>query len=355
MKKVFYPLLLCIALSSIEAKAQNGFNQLIKSTPADATKLIQAYAEPLFKGVGYGMNSGWTNTARANDFLHLDIRISATAVMVPASDQTFDVTKIGLSNHVGPDNSSNAIAPTFGGNKNATGPVMDIYDNGRKIANFTMPGGQLSYVPTPQIQLTLGVAPNTDISVRGIPKITPSNDLGSVSLIGVGIKHDLLKDFVDKDAHYPVSNFDFAIALGYNHLNYKKGLSVNPDQGAQPANSQGSTDFSNQSMVGHFNSFMVQAIASRKIGIFTPFIAVAYNTATTDASVIGNYPVTTSANALGQQYYTTFTNPVTIHEKSVNNVRGDIGFQLKVKVIRLYASYGLAQYQSVNAGIGFGF
>jgi len=355
MKKFLFPLIGIVSFA-INAQAQNGFSELVKSTPADATKLINAYAEPLFKGVGYGMNSGWANTAKANSFLHVDLRISATSVFVPSSDQYFNVTTIGLSNHIGPDDPTKVMAPSFGASKGITGPLMNIYDdNDRKIANFTMPGGQLGYVPTPQIELTVGAAPNTDVSVRAIPNVTPSKDLGTVSLIGVGIKHDILKDFIDKDAHYPESPYDFAIAVGYNHLNYQRGLSVYPDAGAQPADPKQSTDFTNQKMVGHFNSLIVQAILSRKIGIFTPFAAIGYNTATTNASLVGNYPVTTNANLLGQEYYTTFPNPVNISEKSVNSVRGDIGFQIKAGFIRLYASYGIAQYQSVNAGIGFGF
>ena len=88
---------------------------------------------------------------------------------------------------------------------------------------------------------------------------------------------------------------------------------------------------------------------------FTPFLAVGFNTASTNFNIVGNYPVTTSTNALGtQDYYTIFTNPVTIHETSISSMRADIGFQLNLG-IRIFASATLAQYKSVNGGIGFGF
>src|ERR1700733_8495747 len=123
-----------IAIVSV-ANAQNnnnknnggGFDQLIKSSPGDATKLIQNYAEPMFKGFGIGLNSGWNNTAATKKFLHFDLRVTANVAMVPTSNQSFDVTKIGLSNNIRPDNPAVTIAPTFSGNTSGTTPKMDVY------------------------------------------------------------------------------------------------------------------------------------------------------------------------------------------------------------------------------------
>src|SRR5882757_9464174 len=139
MKKL-YSLITTVVLIAVAlgAHAQNnsssdggGFDQLIKSSPADATKLMQAYANPLFKGFGVGLNSGWNNTASTKKLLHFDLRITASAAFVPVSDKTFDVTKIGLSNNVTPADPTKTIAPTIGGSSN-TGPVMNIKDNNGK-------------------------------------------------------------------------------------------------------------------------------------------------------------------------------------------------------------------------------
>ncbi len=144
MKK-FYTLItsiiLIIMVSQASAQSGNGngnsngsgFDQLIKSSPGDATKLIQNFAEPLFKGFGIGLNSGWNNTAKTKKFLHFDLRISANIAQVPTSAQSFDVTQIGLSNHLQVDPSSTTnIAPTFGGSKSAATPLMDIKDNSQE-------------------------------------------------------------------------------------------------------------------------------------------------------------------------------------------------------------------------------
>lgn len=147
--------------------------------------------------------------------------------------------------------------------------------------------------------------------------------------------------------------FDLAVAFGYSRLNLNIPVSVQPSANAQPANAQQSTDFSNQHIEGHFNSFMAQAIISKKLLFFTPFLSVGYNSANTSVGAIGNYPVT-SSSLIGPRYVT-YTNPVTINEKSINGMRTDLGFQLNLAVFRIYASYSIAQYSSVNGGIGFGF
>ena len=343
--------------AAMSAKAQNGngnnnsggnsFSQLIKSSPADATLLFQYYAEPLFKGLGTGLNSGWNNTAKTKKLLHFDLRITANIAQVPAGDQSFDVTKIGLSNHLQVDPSSTTnIAPTFGGSKNVPTPLMDIKDNnGNTIGTFNMPNGVIKYIPAPDIQLTIGLVHNTDITIRTTPTINIGNNSGSIGEIGFGIKHDIIQDFAGKKP-FP---FDLAIALNYNRINYNAPLNVQPDDGIVPA-SGSQTDFSNQRVHGYFSGTDVQVIFSKKLLFFTPFLSVGYQSANTTFDVLGNYPVTTNAG-----YYTTITNPVLINENSVNGLRADIGFQLNLSVFRIFASYSPGQYQSANAGIGFGF
>ncbi|HVV54021.1 MAG TPA: DUF6588 family protein [Mucilaginibacter sp.] len=355
MKRITaFIVVILMTLIALRSNAQNAFSQLIKSGPDDANKLLNAYAEPLFKGFGTGMNSGWNNTAKTKKFLHFDIRITATGALVPVADKTFDVTKIGLSNHIGPADPNQTITPTFGGDKNAATPTLNVYDdNHQKVGDFQMPAAQISIIPSPQIQLTIGLPKNTDVTVRGIPQINFGSNVGSVSMIGFGLKHDIIQDFVGKKAS-KVIPFDLAIAFGYSRLNMDAALNVQPDQGAQPKDNQQATDFSNQHFAGHFNSFIAQAIISKKLLFFTPFLAVGYNTASANVAAVGNYPVTTGANLSGPTY-TTFTNPINISETSISGFRTDIGFQLTLPVIRFYASYSIAQYQSFNAGLGFGF
>ena len=357
--KRFYPILsafiLVLAASKVKAQTgSGGFSALIQSGPADATKLVNAYGEPLFKGIGVGLNSGWYNTAKTKSLLHFDFRVSVSAAFVPASDKTFDVTQIGLSNNVRPHDASQTIAPTFGGDKNTQGPLLDIYDdNGQKVGSFNTPSGKLGFVPAPQIQLTIGLIQNTDLTVRGIPSVSIGNG-NNISSIGFGLRHDLVQDFVGAKAA-KVIPFDLAVAFGYSHLNMNIGLNVQPDDGSKPKDSQQSTDFSNQHVQATFNNLMIQVIFSKKIAFFTPFASVGYNNTHTVFGALGNFPITTGETITGTSTYTTYTNPINISETSIDGFRADLGFQLTPGFFRIFVSGSLAQYSSVNAGIGFGF
>lgn len=349
IKTLFF--VLSFVLIGLMATAQNGFDQLVRSSPADATKLVQSFADPLFKGLGIGLNSGWNNTAETKKILHFDLRVSANVAMIPTSAKTFDVTQIGLSNHiqVNPTSLSN-ITPTFGGDKNSATPLIDIKDdNGNKIGSFNMPNGVIQYIPTPNIQLIVGIFKNTDFTIRATPTIHIGSNAGSVGMIGLGIKHDIIQDIVGKNANKLIP-FNLAIALNYNRLTYSSTLNVQPDKGTQPATSNTVSDFSNQRLKGNFNGINVQAIISKKILFFTPFLSVGYQSANTTFNVLGNFPVSASSG-----FYATMTDPVHIKENNINNLRTDLGFQLNLFVFRIFASYSPGKYQSANAGIGFGF
>jgi hypothetical protein len=342
-------------LLSTKIQAQDYISALVKSGPGDATKLANAYLQPLFKGFGNGINSGWNNTAKTKSLLGFDLRVSASAVFIPSADKTFDITKIGLSNHVRPTDASRTIAPTIGGSS-GTAPKISVYDdNNQKLETFTLPSGVLSVIPAPQIQLTAGLVYHTEATLRYMPAVNFGSNIGSVSMIGFGLKHNILQDFVGKTADQLIP-IDLAISAGFTHLKYKLPVSVQPDQGARPKDNQQNTDFSNQRVDGSFNGFNAELIVSKKILFFTPFASVGYLTANTNVGLLGNFPITTGINNIVQQQptYTTFTNPITIKENSVNNVKASLGFQLSLAFFKFYASYTASQYQSVNAGIGFG-
>jgi hypothetical protein len=362
MKKLYSLITLVILLTvAFQANAQSsssdnggGFDQLIKSSPGDATKLVQAFANPLFKGFGVGLNSGWNNTAKTKKFLHFDIRITANVAQVPTSDKSFDVTQIGLSSHLTPDaTSTTKIAPTFGGDKDAVTPVMRINDdNGNKISSFSMPKGVIQYIPAPNIQVTVGLVKNTDITIRTTPTIKLGSDAGSVSLFGFGVKHDIIQDFAKKGMVKP---FDLALAVNYNRIKYTKTLNVQPDAGATPAPGQSAADFTTQHIDATFSGLNFQAIISKKLLFFTPFASVGYQTANTDLGMLGNYPLQSTVPGQNNRYVVV-TDPIHIKETSITGMRGDFGFQMNLLILRIYASYSVGgAYNSANAGIGLGF
>ncbi|MFD2866272.1 DUF6588 family protein [Mucilaginibacter antarcticus] len=362
MKKLYFlTTLVVLSAATFKANAQSnddGISDLFKGNPGDVNKLINAYTNPLFKGFGNSLNGGWTNTAKTLTLGHFDLRISASASIIPQADRTFDINALGLTNIKA---TSSPIAPTFGGSDAlSTGiTISDPADpnNPNRQYKTTLPKGVTQYVPAPQIQLTVGLIKNTDVTLRLIPTTKITDDVGSVGMVGFGVKHNIIQDF----AKGAVRPFDLSVAVGYTRLSYNKPLSVRPE--TNNGGTTGSQDYSNQRLEGHFSGWNAQVILSKKFAIITPFVAVGFLTSKTDVGLKGNFPfvtgVTPSAvEADRKPTYTTYANPITIGGSSssqVSGLRADLGFQLELSIVRIYASGSLAEYKSVNAGIGFGF
>lgn len=319
-----------------KASAQQDVGNLFVSGPADATKLINAYFDPLYKGLGIGLGDGWTNTAKSKGFLKFDIRVSASAAFVPQSARSYDVNSLGLSN-IRPAIGSSPIGPTAFGN-NQIGGRMEVYTSSGISTGkfFNLPQGVgFHVVPSAQIQATLGLPKNIDVTLRAMPKIKLSDDLGSLSMIGFGAKFELLPLFMGKSEKLvPV---DIAIAAGFTQ--YKYSLDLNIDNQAS----------SDQRISAKFNGINVDAIVSKNILFFTPFASIGYQTSNTNLKALGTYRFDT-----GLASTVTYTDPVSVNQTDIDGIRASLGFQLKFGFFKLYGSYTAAKYNMVNAGIGLG-
>ncbi len=344
----------CLVVSISSVFAQDGVSQLIKSGPADAQKLAQAYLNPLFKGLGFGMNSGWYNSAKAKNLGRFDIRIQGSGAFVPTSDQSFNVTTLGLSNKTRVASSSSPITPTaFGDDKQ--GSELVIYsDDNKEVGRFNMPNGTgLKIVPSPQIQVTVGIIKNTDISLRYSPEIGKGSSYGSVQVLGFGVKHEVTNLFFGKAAK--IIPIDIAVGFGYNQIKYKYQIK----QADQVDDSKSGQNL-NQRVEGTFSGYTFDAILSKKLAVFTPFVSVGYNTAKTDIGMLGKYivrtkgPTITDPTASQSDKFSTFVDPVRLNQKDINGLRGSVGFELHLLFFRLYGAYSVGEYTAATAGIGFG-
>lgn len=325
-------------LFSSNLKAQDDVGELFKSGPADATKLVNAYMSPLFRGLGVGLNSGWTNTAKTKNTLRFDLRITATAAFVPSSDQTYDVRNLGLQN-IRPDNANVTTGPTAMGD-DAEGALMRLYANGTPTSEtFRLPQGSgIHFVPAPQVQLTVGLPKNIDISLRYMPD-TKLGDFGTIGLYGVGAKVEVLPLILGKtEKLIPV---DVAVLAAITRLNYNLPLEV------------GDNPNPNQNIDLKLNGFNLEAIISKKLLFFTPFASVGYNSSNTDLRALGTYEFDTPT-PLNPNAKTTFNDPVTIKQTDLSGMKASVGFQMNLAFFRIYASYTAAKYSYANAGIGFG-
>ncbi|MFI5453756.1 DUF6588 family protein [Pedobacter sp. UC225_61] len=324
-------------LLPLNLMAQEDVGDLFKASPADATKLIDAYINPLFKGLGVGLNSGWNTSAKTKGFLRFDLRITGTLAFVPKSDQTYNTNGLGLQN-VSPATGSNGIGPTAFGDDNE-GALMKF--NADPTKTFRLPQGTgIHFVPSPQVQLTVGLPKNIDVSLRLVPNVKLGEDAGTINMFGIGAKVEVLPLLMGKkDKLLP---FDLAVALGLTRLNYNLPLDINNGK------------YANQKVDIKINGFSADAIISKSLLFFTPFASVGFNTSKSNLSALGTYDfdAPTIANPNGTQ---TYTDPVAIKNNDISGLKASLGFQLKLSFFKIYASYTQAQYSYVNGGIGFGF
>ena len=74
MKK-YVLIFLSVFTLSFSAKAQDGFENILLGSSADAKKLMQGYFAPAMEGFINGMNNGWYHTAKVHKVLGFDLTI----------------------------------------------------------------------------------------------------------------------------------------------------------------------------------------------------------------------------------------------------------------------------------------
>src|SRR5690606_18193580 len=117
----------------------------------------------------------------------------------------------------------NSITPTISGPE-VDGAKMQIGDTPDPNKQFDLPDGiGLNIIPSPQVQLTIGLPKNIDLSFRYVPTLD-LDDVGKVDLFGVGAKVEVLPIiFGKKEKLLP---FDLAVAVGYTQLTWNIPLEV---------------------------------------------------------------------------------------------------------------------------------
>lgn len=344
---------MCVMTVPLFTTAQTGpsVNGLITNFPSDVTKLSEAFFKPLFKGYGFGMNSGWYNSAKTKNLFKFDLRIQGSAAFVPESDQTFAINNLGLSQYTQAKSTNTSPAIFSQDQPGATVSFKD--DSGNEVTTYNLPASSgINFAPSPQVQLTVGLIQNTEISIRYTPKIgSETGSFGGVQILGFGAKHEITNLFFGRAAS--VVPVDIAVGFGYNQLKYDYKLPL-----ANQLNDKNDGKDLNQRVNVKLQGYTVDAILSKKLAIFTPFISVGYNTSKTELNVLGDFVLKTGATftppATTTPKYSTFTDPVKINQTDISGFRGSVGFSLHLLIFRLYGAYSVGDYTAATAGIGLG-
>jgi hypothetical protein len=331
------------------AQDDNDISGFLNAAPADAAKLITAYVQPAIEGISYGMTGGWYTTAKAHKSFGVDLGISLNTVFLPASRNYFNPLTLGLTSGAAFENINNPTlgAPTVMGPEDETEytftydpdgqsgslPTQSFVVNGPKgldVASYTGTGE--APVPVPMIQLGVGIIKNTDLKIRFVPE--QNIDGTKIKMLGIGVMHDI-KQHISSIKLLP---FDISVLLAYNNVSGTSGLTNSDTNDALPDSKDGKMNYT-------FNSYIIQALISKKISVITFYGGVGYQMVKTKVDVLGTYTIDASPASF------TLKDPVMIDFKN-NGFKLNGGIRLKFGPIYINGEYTLQKYSTVTVGLG---
>lgn len=349
MKKLIF--LICSGFILQAAYSQTNVVEFLKAGKKDANTLFKAYLDPYAMALGDGLNNGWYNSAETHKLFGFDLSITVSAIQIPERDQTFDISKLGLSK-ISVESGGN-IAPTVAGS-DTKGPRLQIKDDsGKPIASFNSPNGAgLDILPVPMVQLGFGLLPHTDVIGRYVPEIKYNNDGDDmkVGFWGIGVKHNF-KEWIPVIKALP---FDASLFASYSAVDAQSELSFDPNDFSD---GNVTVSFGNQGQMLKVNTNTTKygLVVSKKVGVLTVFGGIGKSKSESTVDLIGKYIISTEIPIAGTTITTKeeLVDPIAIRFES-NNLSLDAGLRLKLAFFSLFGSVNKAEYLSYNAGISLG-
>lgn len=188
------------------------------------------------------------------------------------------------------------------------------------------PGTNQNYVAAAVPQLTIGSLWNSEMLVRYIPPVVFDVNVGRFSFFGIAVKHAFTNWFEDPF-------IDAAVQAGFQHS------TIDNEVGVTKAKLEANTDLL---------AFNIHA--SRRFGMFEPYIGVSYESLESE----GSYTFTLPQNIKDEIGYDIDpqTVPVTLSDSAV---KATFGLTAHVGPLQLFASAGLTKHLIFSGGLSFRF
>lgn len=353
-------LILAFGYSAIGyVNAQVELEGTLRAGPGDASIYLQNYMEPAILSFANGLANGWVNTAKTHKILGLDLTFSVNLASVPDDALQFSYAAAGNWQNLELVSGDGNLPTLAGGNSNnqlqlkAEAEISDGQGNsityttasdpfnaapGIDVSSFPFAG-----IPTPTMQLGIGLIKNTDLKIRYVPSI--STDDFEFEMFGIGIMHDL-KQWIPGLKLVPI---DIAGFVGNTTMNVRINY-----QFEQPTDSNGLPDdtdvfytIGQASTEFKVSSTTIQILASKKLSILTPYISIGYNIVSSSLDVKGTYRY---VNELGNSI--DLKDPASLNFGGGNSARATIGARLKLLILTLHADYTFQEYRTFTAGVG---
>jgi len=354
-----------LSATAFHLQAQDAIGEFIQLGQADGKTIINAYASPMLKSFGSSLNAGWFQTAKPHGIGGFDITVSGNLAFAPTADQTFDARTLQLQKVTIPSNQNVTSSSTiFGPRKN--GQAFEVrgenpFNPGTDTAYIKgnlFEGIGVNFIPLPSVQFSVGVGFGTEVAIRFMPPINAGGF--KANLLGFAVKHDF-KQWIPGMKVLP---FDLSAMFAYNSvdLGYDFGEILKPSSDTNVYNSNRNKKYDDQGMELTSRGWTANILVSKKLGPFTPYLGVGYQTATTTMSVLGTYPISTpndvnkATDPLDPSFgkplkNTEIKDPLTI-SNTIGGMRATVGFRLKLLVLTIHGDYTFAEYNVASVGLG---
>ncbi|HEX2934341.1 MAG TPA: DUF6588 family protein [Bacteroidales bacterium] len=342
----------CAVFSLFPVSAQmSGIGSLLSGSTKDGELIMQEYLKPYANAFGTNMNGGWYNTAKNHKLLGFDLTFSVSTTFIPKADKEFDASTLGLS--VGKNNISAGMSPTIAGSKTAGQTIS--YDIAGRSLSYQLPKGtNWGVIPSPMIQLGIGLVKETDLMFRFVPSMNVG-DYGKFGLWGIGAKHSI-KQYIPGIKMAPF--FHLSVFLGYTKMKTTSDISIQPqfyDDFMSPAPTKAPGNYDNQQMEMTINGFTGSAIASFDLPVVTFYGSLGFSNTSAKISMNGNYPLPTVNGT--NVTINPVADPVSfkISNSSGMKPRLNAGIKFKMAVITWHVDYTYAKYSVLTTGLGLSF
>ncbi len=344
--------ILFLSMSFGITQAQNSeFENFLLGGKDDANILLGQYMKPLLKGIGYGFNSGWYNTAEPHKSLGFDLTISFNNAIVPQEDLSFIFNNSDYSNTRILSGSTTTL-PTVGGT-----------DSNETLENFltdpALPGGELilgSYsapdgiaddlqkyginkvaIPSPIVQIGVGLIKGTEVKIRWLPTINQDNF--KFKYFGIGGLHSLSQWI---PAIKNLGFMDISAFFGYTKISAEYAI---------PAGNTIATVDARAAF--DVTTLTYQLLVSAHVSVITGYVGLGFDNFKTTFKMLGSYD-------LYPGLVPPLVDPISIEEKSADidgtgGFRTTAGLRLKFAIFTLHGDYTIREYNTFTFGLGFSF
>lgn len=314
--------------------------ETLLSAKEDSEKLIKGYTGPLVKSFIYGLNSGWSTSAKTHSKLGFDLTAGFSSSIAPDQELSFLPGSLELVDFSGQE------LPTIFSNKSSV--PLDITIPGSGVtgdltSRVNFPGGigsdiPFKGIPIPNLQLGVGTIKNTDLIIRGIPK---QKFQGSeISMFGLGIKHDLTQYF-GLIGKLP---FNLSVLLAQSSVN----ASYNLDSGTLTQGNFIDLNIKTQTL---------QLLGSLDFPVVSAFGAIGITRGSADLNLLGDYEIEYTqvvSEGIEIPFSTTLTDPLSL-DYNAGSFLATIGARLNLAFFKIYGQYSFQEYNTFTLGTSFSF